>query len=396
MLKIRLLGETEIRLNNELIEVSSRPVQSLFSYLLLNAGIFHRREKLAGILWPESTETNARNNLRHALWRLRKALRNAEEKYILADDIAIAFDAGAAYWLDTIQLARELEEWTADDLLENLMVYRGELLPGFYDEWVVLERERMQAIFERKMKLLLEQMGEEQRWLEVLTLGEKWIAFGHTPEPAYRALIVAHAALGDQSSAAAVYQRCIKDLREELGVVPSIQTQTLFEDISRGEYPQPITMPDLSEALKIPASDRVPYKGLHYFDQADADLFFGRELLTAKLVSHLRPALTGTSVQEMGHFLAVIGASGCGKSSIIRAGLLAVLSQGETLADGTLPPPGSSDMLVHVLTPTAHPLEALAITLTRKSKSIRITTLATRVRKRHKPKGAFPPSRRSI
>ncbi|HET7090119.1 MAG TPA: BMP family ABC transporter substrate-binding protein [Anaerolineae bacterium] len=101
--------------------------------------------------------------------------------------------------------------------------------------------------------------------------------------------------------------------------------------------------------------------GLRYFDEADADLFFGRELLTAKLVGHLRDH----------HFLAVIvGASGSGKSSIVRAGLIPALKRGEPLADGTLPPEGCAYWPAHVITPTAHPLEALAISLTRDAESV--------------------------
>src|SRR5215213_9109753 len=61
-----------------------------------------------------------------------------------------------------------------------------------------------------------------------------------------------------------------------------------------------------------------PYKGLNYFDEADADLFVGREALTAKLMSRLL-TLTLSSELDQLHFLAVVGASGSGKSSLVRA-----------------------------------------------------------------------------
>lgn len=54
--------------------VHLRPAQSLLAYLLLNADKSIRREKLAGLLWPDSDEASARNNLRQALWRLRSVL----------------------------------------------------------------------------------------------------------------------------------------------------------------------------------------------------------------------------------------------------------------------------------------------------------------------------------
>ncbi len=96
-----------------------------------------------------------------------------------------------------------------------------------------------------------------------------------------------------------------------------------------------------------------PYKGLQHFDEADADHFLGREALTARLAGRL----------ETARFLAVIGASGSGKSSVVRAGLIPALRRGQPLADGALPPTGSDNWLIRVLTPTAHPLDALAAAL---------------------------------
>jgi len=94
-----------------------------------------------------------------------------------------------------------------------------------------------------------------------------------------------------------------------------------------------------------PASGLPPYKGLFYFDESDSDLFFGREKLTASLVERLLSGL------RAGHrFLTVIGASGSGKSSLVRAGLIPALRWRKE----------SSGWLVQVMTPTAHPLKALA------------------------------------
>jgi hypothetical protein len=71
--------------------------------------------------------------------------------------------------------------------------------------------------------------------------------------------------------------------------------------------------------------------------------------------------------------LAVVGASGSGKSSVVRAGLIPALQQGQPLADGTKPPKGSDRWLMHVITPTARPLESLAASLTRASESVTAT-----------------------
>lgn len=235
MLEIRLLGEFDVRLEGKPIEIPSRPAQSLLAYLVLNAETRHRREKLAGLLWPESEESNARSNLRHALWRLRKSI---GEKYILADKVSISFMLSEDCELDVSFLGEEkIEAESIADLISEVSVYGGELLPGFYESWVVLERERLRSTFEQTIKRLLDLLIEKRSWLEVLEWGERWIALGYVPEPAYRALMVAHSGLGDSSGVAVVYQRCRQALRSELGVEPSEQTQSTYEWLSKGGEP---------------------------------------------------------------------------------------------------------------------------------------------------------------
>jgi two-component SAPR family response regulator len=74
VLEIRLLGQFELRRDGASVFLPSRPAQSLLAYLAITAGTAHRREKLAALLWPDAEEDNARNSLRHALWRIRKAI----------------------------------------------------------------------------------------------------------------------------------------------------------------------------------------------------------------------------------------------------------------------------------------------------------------------------------
>jgi WD40 repeat protein/transcriptional regulator with XRE-family HTH domain len=97
-----------------------------------------------------------------------------------------------------------------------------------------------------------------------------------------------------------------------------------------------------------PISGLCPFKGLNYFDEADADWFVGREALTAKLTELV------LSLSARGkRFLAVVGASGSGKSSLVRAGLVSSLRWNKI----------STDWQIHILTPTGHPLESLAKSL---------------------------------
>ncbi len=235
MLEVRFLGQFEIRRAGKPIDISSRPAQSLFAYLILSAGTPHRREKLAGLLWPNSLEETARGNLRHALWQIRKSLSSlSSTKYLLADDLSIAFNASMEYWLDASALDKVAEAARADELISALSSYQGELLPGFYEEWVILEREHLYSIFEHNMARLMSLLQEENRWLDIFDWGERWIKLGQKPEPAYRALMSAHAAKGDMSKVAAVYERCVKSLRE-FGIEPSEQTRALYERLKAGK-----------------------------------------------------------------------------------------------------------------------------------------------------------------
>ncbi|HLO14764.1 MAG TPA: NB-ARC domain-containing protein, partial [Anaerolineales bacterium] len=234
-LEVRLLGKFEINYDGKSIAITSRPAQSLFAYLILSAGTSHRREKLAGMLWPDSLEETARDNLRHTLWRMRKVLESASSIHLIqADDVSIGFKESSDYWLDAAELEKLGENASADELIAVLSEYQGELLPGFYDEWVGLEREHLYSIFEHHMARLLALLEEEQRWLDLLEWAERWIKLGQKPEPAYRALMSAHAAKGDMSKVAATYERCVKSLKE-FGVEPSEQTRALYERLKAGK-----------------------------------------------------------------------------------------------------------------------------------------------------------------
>lgn len=118
--------------------------------------------------------------------------------------------------------------------------------------------------------------------------------------------------------------------------------------------------PDVAERLielaaaapreTAPAEGEAPFKGLQFFDEEDAELFFGREELTSRLVTRMKDII---SEPISTRFMAVVGASGSGKSSVVRAGLIPVLKR-------TTP---FSRWLIRTVTPTERPLEALASSL---------------------------------
>ena len=361
-LAIRLLGEFSVSALGRSIELPTRASQSLFAYLCLTSGTAHRREHLAGLLWPDSTETNARNNLRVALWRARKSVEGigGVEGRITASEKSIALRLTPDDWVDARYFDGPLNGATSEQLLEAAAAYGGDLLPGFYEDWVILERQRLQAGFEVRMTALLEQLAADRRWPDIRLWGERWIALGQTPEPAYRALMVAHAGLNDMSRVAAVYRRCVESLQAELGVSPAAETTALFKWLTEGGDPAAGPGPaiaDLDGPTSVaasnnesPAPGEPPFMGLRSYDEADSERFFGRSSLTSQLVERLGNL----------RFLAIVGASGSGKSSIVRAGLVPALRWAEPgLAVGPASRPGP----IVVVTPTESPLAALAAAL---------------------------------
>ncbi|NUM47616.1 MAG: protein kinase, partial [Anaerolineales bacterium] len=149
------------------------------------------------------------------------------------------------------------------------------------------------------------------------------------------------------------------DLPAELDII--IQHATAFSPEDRYASVQAF-LSDLLRAVKgevSPVDDledeevtlQNPYKGIEAFDEADAEIFFGRENLVQNLLERMR------EMGEYANFLAVVGPSGSGKSSVVKAGLLPALRQGAL--------PGSENWFIVKITPSLHPLEELEDALVR-------------------------------
>jgi predicted ATPase/DNA-binding SARP family transcriptional activator len=312
-LEIYLPGQFKLKANDILIELPSRPAQSLFAYLVLNAGATLRREKLASMLWCDSAESNARGYLRQALWRIRKSLESASicwEEYLRISEISVTFERQSGYWLDVDQFLRSPDVRTLDACIEDIQLYRGELLPGFYDQWVGLERDRLQTAYFQKMNYLLEHLIQAKRWDEVLKWGEQWILVGYSPEPAYRALMRAYAGMGNPGMIQATYQRCVEALARELDVEPSLETRRLFGLLQQA-----------------PPIEQHQPPGLHLVERPQAPPFFidqlettpdeklavvAREKELGRLNADLRQVLAGD-----GKIVFVTGEAGSGKTTLL-------------------------------------------------------------------------------
>jgi hypothetical protein len=130
----------------------------------------------------------------------------------------------------------------------------------------------------------------------------------------------------------------------------SLENQNAFRRLVCGILGEP-PGPGLDKTLY---EGRCPYRGLRVFDVGDAAFFFGRQVLVQWLLNAVRPTTTS---QPVNRFLAIVGASGSGKSSVARAGLLAAIKRGEL--------PGSSNWPIAICRPGSDPLESLAVALSK-------------------------------
>jgi len=322
-LAIYLLGQFKLQHLDVPIDLPSRPAQSLLAYLVLNADISHRREKLAGLTWPDSDETNARNYLRQALWRIRKGIEGAGlewEQYFKIDRINVCFNTDSDYWLDTECLLKTVGAPSLDELLESVVVYQGELLPGFYDDWIGVERDRINATFHHKMSMLMDELLKLHAWDRVLEWGEQWIRLGNSPEPAYRAIMEAYAGLGQPSMVMSVYERCCEALDRELGLEPSYETRAVLEHLEG-----PGRVENLKPGIEIAGTSPIPLED-EISGSSEPPAFVAREAELTQLHGHLDSVLS-----KKGKVVFVIGDAGSGKTALLQEFTRRALDQYPTL-----------------------------------------------------------------
>ncbi|MDW7755727.1 MAG: hypothetical protein SCH68_11230, partial [Brevefilum sp.] len=162
-LHIHLLGPFEASLNSEPVTgFHSDKVRALLAYLCVETEGAHRREKLAGFLWPDFPESVARTNLRSALSNLRKVIGDRPQSgnaqslanFLCITRQTIQFNPDSEAWVDAHTFVKNLEAVhpTIAELEAGVACYRGEFMAGFsvpdttiFEEWLLFQRE----LFER-------------------------------------------------------------------------------------------------------------------------------------------------------------------------------------------------------------------------------------------------------
>jgi DNA-binding SARP family transcriptional activator len=226
---LRLLGGFELRLAGRPIGAPLSVERLLAFVCLQNRPV--NRSFVAGTLWPDTTDARAAANLRSALWRLRRLLRglletSATHVRLGADAAVDAHELSASIW----RVLDPSKEPATSDLLN--VCAPCELLPGWYEEWVLVERERLRQLRLHALETLCERLTETRRFGPAVEAGLTAVQEEPLRESAQRCLIRAYLAEGNASDAIHQYRKYRAMLDEELGLEPSPQMIDLVRPLT--------------------------------------------------------------------------------------------------------------------------------------------------------------------
>lgn len=270
-LHVRMFGKLQVeRKDRAVAGLDVRKVQELFCYLLLHRSQPHPRETLASLLWAEYPTAQSRTYLRKALWQLQTALNpdpGAATQLFLFEPDWVRLNADVDLWCDvavfeeTAARARGIRGCDLDPALVSALqaavdLYSGDLLDGWYQDWCLYERERLQLLYLALLDKLVAYAERHQLYELGIAYGVRILRCDRAHESTHRGLMRLHAMSGDRTAALRQYERCRAALHEELGVEPEDDTMTLYRRICAN---QPVDHIGASPPI-LPASSHNPLR----------------------------------------------------------------------------------------------------------------------------------------
>jgi DNA-binding SARP family transcriptional activator len=213
------------------LRVAQRPVALVSSAQRLVAFLALRdkplgRAHVAGTLWPETTTSRATANLRSSLWRAQRSCRQlitaSAHHLVLTPGVGVDVRSAITYaqrLLGHVETLDDVGHWS--DLA-------ADLLPDWYDDWALLDRERYHHLRLHALEALCERLTAAGRHGEAIDTGLAAIRAEPLRESAHQALIKAHLAEGNRWEAFRQYERCRQLLLDELGLEPSPDLHALL------------------------------------------------------------------------------------------------------------------------------------------------------------------------
>ena len=281
-LTVRLLGKPVVQRGSQNVDgLHSSKAQELFCYLLLNRGRPHMRESLATLLWSDAPASISRKYLRQALWQLHLAYTddaNGEKhRVFVIEGDSVQLESPAPFWLDVDVFERAalevqglcgeaLDADNAGRLDEAVSLYRGDLLDGWYFDWCVCERERLQCMYLSMLDKLMACAEVSGAYEKGLAYGEQILKHDRARERTYQRMMRLQCLAGDRAGALRQFQRCSVSLDEELGVRPSRQTLEIYQKIRADGLQAPTSGGDAhcqtkSAEIAVPAMESSSFLG---------------------------------------------------------------------------------------------------------------------------------------
>jgi DNA-binding SARP family transcriptional activator len=266
MLSVRLFGEFEIRSDGQtLVGIDARRVRELFCYLLIYRNRSHPRETLASLLWGDSSTAQSRKYLRQALWQLQAALDSQTEpgndRVLLVEPDRVRLNPVAGLWLDVAVFeqacarvqdvpGQALDAPRVQALRDAVDLYRGDLLEGWFYDWCLYERERLQNMYLAILDKLMDHCEVWGAYEAGLAYGARILCCDHARERTHRRLMRLYYLAGDRTAALRQYDHCVEALRRELAVKPSARTLALYEQIRTERFVGPVQPPSPGTATR--------------------------------------------------------------------------------------------------------------------------------------------------
>jgi adenylate cyclase len=288
-LEIRLFGPLTAQLDGRTIAFPSKKTRALLAYLVQREGVEIARTSLTGLLWGERSEAQARASLRQSLSELRGLLGEAADALVATKE-SITWAAGAA-WLDTKALETAAKSEDSAALGEAASLFAGEFLEGLaidetgFDQWLTGERERFRLTAASIYAGLMKSAEQGGRLEEAINHGLKLLSLDPFQEHVHRALMRLYAAQGRPDAAIAQYERCQRELSNQLGVRPDTETESLARTI-RASRRESMPKREIKPALALPDKPSVtvlPFTNL----SSDREHGFFADGLTQDIIAAL-------------------------------------------------------------------------------------------------------------
>lgn len=262
-LRIRLLGGFSLEHEGVVLPpLATRTARSLLALLVIQRDLPHSRDLLAGTFWPDLPEARARRRLSHALWQLQQLLKEVHglAPLLVVDADTVKFNSDADFWLDVDEFER-LGKGSLSEIQQAIELYRGDLLAGLYDDWMLLDRQGLRRQYSDLLRRATDGYKSVGEIDKALTFARRLVAHNPLAEEAQRDVMRLSFLLGEFNDAIQQYEFCASILEEELGASPAAETQALFAMIvaqrAKGDRP---FVPDPRSPL-FTAGDDVPMVG---------------------------------------------------------------------------------------------------------------------------------------